>query len=94
MSDEKRILVTLDGSKRSKRTVDYLCSFNPFKTRLVTLFNITTPVPEAYYDLTHNAFSKIAVSQVKAWEMGQKIIMTEFLKEARQKIYDLADSMI
>jgi len=86
MSDQKRILVTLDGSKRSKRTIDYLCSFNPFKTRQITLFNITTPVPEAYYDLTHNSFSKIAVSQVKAWEMGQKTIMTEFLKEARQKM--------
>ena len=84
MSDEKRILVTLDGSKRSKRTVDYLCGFNPFKTRQITLFNITTPVPEAYYDLTQNSFSKIAASQVKAWEMGQKTIMTEFLKEARQ----------
>ena len=86
MSDEKRILVTLDGSKRSKRTVDYLCSFTPFKTRQVTLFNITTPVPEAYYDLNQNSFGKIAVSQVKAWEMGQKTIMTEFLKEARQKM--------
>ena len=86
MSDEKRILVTLDGSKRSKRTVDYLCSFTPFKTRQVTLFNITTPVPEAYYDLSQNSFGKIAVSQVKAWEMGQKTIMTEFLKEARQKM--------
>ncbi|MDD4272991.1 MAG: universal stress protein [Desulfobacter postgatei] len=86
MSDEKRILVTLDGSKRSKRTVDYLCSFTPFKTRQVTLFNITTPVPEAYYDLNQNSFGKIAVSQVKAWEMGQKTIMTEFLKETRQKM--------
>ncbi|MGD9687410.1 MAG: universal stress protein, partial [Desulfobacter sp.] len=62
MSDEKRILVTLDGSKRSKRTIDYLCSFTPFKTRQVTLFNITTPVPEAYYDLNQNSFGKIAVS--------------------------------
>lgn len=86
MSDEKKILVTLDGSKRAKRTVDYLCSFKPFRNRQVTLFNITTPVPEAYYDLTRNSFSKIAVSQVKLWEMGQKTIMTEFLKETRQKM--------
>lgn len=86
MPDEKKILVTLDGSKRAQRTVDYLCRFKPFKTRQVTLFNITTPVPEAYYDLTRDSFSKIAVSQVKAWEMGQKTIMTEFLKEARRKM--------
>ncbi len=86
MSDEKKILVTLDGSKRAARTVDYLCSFKPFRNRQVTLFNITTPVPEAYYDLTRDSFSKIAVSQVKAWEMGQKKIMTQFLEEARQEM--------
>jgi|GEM_PF-695874 len=86
MSDPKKILVTLDGSKRSKRTVDYLCSFKPFRDREVTLFNITTPVPEAYYDLTRDSFSNISESQIKAWEMGQKTIITEFLKEARQKM--------
>ena len=86
MSNEKKILVTIDGSKRSKRTVDYLCSFKPFRDRKVTLFNITTPVPEAYYDLTRDSFSNISASQVKAWEMGQKTIITEFLKEARQNM--------
>ncbi|NWH06623.1 universal stress protein [Desulfobacter latus] len=86
MSDRKKILVTLDGSKRSERSVDYLCRFKPFRNRKVTLFNITTPVPEAYYDLTQDFFSKIAVPQVKAWEMAQKTIMTEFLEEARRKI--------
>ncbi|NWH06624.1 universal stress protein [Desulfobacter latus] len=86
MSEEKKILVTLDGSKRSGRTVDYLCRFKPFRDRKITLFNITTPVPEAYYDLIRDSFSKIAVSQVNAWEMGRKTIMTEFLKEARRKM--------
>lgn len=86
MSDKKKILVTLDGSKRSVRTIDYLCSFNPFKNRKITLFNITMPVPEAYYDLTGDSFRKIGVSQVKVWEMDQKKIMTEFLEEARRKM--------
>jgi len=86
MSDEKKILVTLDGSKRSGRTVDYLCRFKPFRNRKVTLFHITTPVPEAYYDLTPDSFSKIPVSRIKDWEMGQKTIITEFLKEARRKM--------
>ena len=86
MSDEKKILVTIDGSKRSKRTIDYICSFKPFRDRNITLLNITTPVPEAYYDLTRDAFSNISVGQVKAWEMGQRTIITEFLKEARQRM--------
>jgi nucleotide-binding universal stress UspA family protein len=86
MSDEKKILVTIDGSKRSKRTIDYICSFKPFRDRKITLLNITTPVPEAYYDLTRDSFSNISVAQVKAWEMGQKTIITEFLKEASQKM--------
>ena len=86
MSDGKKILVTIDGSKRSKRTIDYICSFKPFRDRTITLLNITTPVPEAYYDLTRDAFSSISAGQVKAWEMGQKTIITEFLKEARQRM--------
>jgi len=86
MSDEKKILVALDGSKRSGKTVDYLCKFKPFRDRKITLFNITTPVPEAYFDLIRDSFNKISVSQVKSWEMGQKTIMTEFLKEARRKM--------
>nr|WP_319494775.1 universal stress protein [uncultured Desulfobacter sp.] len=86
MSDEKKILVTIDGSKRSKRTIDYICSFKPFRDRNITLLHITTPVPEAYYDLTRDAFSNISAGQVKAWEMGQKTIITEFLKEARQRM--------
>ncbi len=88
MSDNKKILATLDGSKRSERTVDYLCRFKPFRNRKVTLFNITTPVPEAYYDLTQDFFNQMAVPQVKAWEIGQKTIMTDFLKEARRKMID------
>nr|WP_319396081.1 universal stress protein [uncultured Desulfobacter sp.] len=86
MSDEKKILVTIDGSKRSKRTIDYICNFKPFRDRNITLLNITTPVPEAYYDLTRDAFSNISAGQVKAWEMGQRTIITEFLKEARQRM--------
>ena len=86
MSNEKKILVTLDGSKRSKRSVNYLCNFKPFKDKKVTLFNITTPVPEAYYDLTRDSFSNVSESQIKAWEMGQKTIISKFLKEARQKM--------
>jgi nucleotide-binding universal stress UspA family protein len=86
VSDKKKILVALDGSKRSGKTVDYLCRFKPFRDKKIILFNITTPVPEVYFDLTQDAFNKISVSQVKSWEMGQKTVMTEFLKEARRKM--------
>ncbi len=86
MSEDKKILVTLDGSKRAERTIDYLCSFKPFKEKHLTLFNITTPVPETYYDLSRNAFSKVAVSQVKAWEMGQKKMMADFMENTRKAL--------
>ena len=88
MSEKKKILVTLDGSKRAERTIDYLCRFTPFKDRDLVLFNITTPIPEAYYDLSRDAFSKMAVSQVKAWEAGQKQMMNAFFKEARTRLVE------
>ncbi|WDP88544.1 MAG: universal stress protein [Desulfobacter sp.] len=86
MTTENKILVTLDGSERAKRTIDYLCRFKPLMKKQVVLFNISTPVPEAYYDLKKNPFSGSAVSRVKAWEMGQKKMIEGFMEGARMRL--------
>ncbi|MDD9301754.1 MAG: universal stress protein [Desulfobacter sp.] len=81
-----KILVTLDGSGRAVRTIDYLCNFEPLKSKQVVLFNVTTPVPESYYDLRNGPFSGPAISRVKAWEMGQKAEMEAFMADARMRL--------
>ncbi len=79
---ENKILVTLDGSARASRTIEYLRSFEPMKSKKLVLFSITTPVPESYYDLKNGSFGR-EVSWVKAWEMGQHAAMEAFLEDAR-----------
>lgn len=83
---ENKILVTLDGSERAARTIDYLCTFRPLMSKQVVLYNIGTPVPESYYDLKRNPFSGSAVSRVKAWEMGQKKMVADFMEDARIRL--------
>lgn len=82
---ENRILVTLDGSARAARTIEYLRNFTPFRSREVVLMNITTPVPETYYDLKNNSFGR-EMARVKAWEMGQQATMESFLQDARMQL--------
>ena len=82
---ENKLLVTLDGSGRAGRTIEYLCSFKPLRRREVVLLNIATPVPETYYDLKDGSFGR-EMSRVKAWEMGQKATMEAFLHDARMRL--------
>lgn len=86
MTTENKILVTLDGSERAKRTIDYMCRFKPLMKKQVVLYNISTPVPETYYDLNKNPFSGSAVSRVKAWEMGQNKLIEDFMADARVRL--------
>jgi len=86
MKQLEKILVTLDGSERAARTLDYLCRFKPLRSKQVVLFNISTPVPESYYDLKNTHFSGVAVSRVKAWEMGQKSMIASFMEDARMRL--------
>ena len=79
---ENKILVALDGSARASRTIEYIRSFEPIKSKNLVLFNITTPVPESYYDLRNKSFGR-SVSWAKAWEMGQHAAMEAFLEDAR-----------
>jgi nucleotide-binding universal stress UspA family protein len=81
-----KILVALDGSERAFRTIKYLCDFKPFLKRELVLHNIITRVPECYYDLKKEPFTKSVTSQVKAWELGYKAQMEEFMAKSRMML--------
>lgn len=78
-----KILVALDGSERAFRTIKYLCNFKPFLKKELVLHNVITRVPECYYDLKKEPFSNRVTSQVKAWEVGYKAKMDEFMAKSR-----------
>ena len=87
MSENKnKILVALDGSQRAFETIRYICRFVPFRRKEVVLHNIITKVPECYYDLKKEPFSYRVTSQVKAWELGYKAKIEEFMEKARMML--------
>ncbi|MCK5310594.1 MAG: universal stress protein, partial [Desulfobacteraceae bacterium] len=68
--NNNKILVAFDGSRKAFKTIKYLCSFKPFLNKQIVLYNVISSVPECYYDIKKAPFSKSAITQVKAWELG------------------------
>ena len=83
---ENKILVALDGSKRSLGTVQYLCSFKPFLKKEIVLHNIINKVPECYYDLKKEPSDYSANFRVKAWSLGYRAKMKAFMETSRTQL--------
>ena len=84
MSENKnKILVAIDGSKKSFKTIEYLCSFTPFLNKEIVLYNVISAVPDCYYDLKKEAFSGRTMSEVRAWELSHKNKIKNFMEKAR-----------
>lgn len=83
---ENKLLVALDGSAKSAKTIHHLCTFRPFREKELVLFNVMSKVPECYYDLKKEPFSYNVTSQVHAWEAGCRTLMDKFMNESRNKL--------
>ena len=83
---ENKLLVALDGSARSRETVDYLCQFSPFRDFEPVLFSVMSRVPESYYDLRSDDFNPAALSRVRVWENSRKALMDEFMDRSKNKL--------
>lgn len=81
-----KLLVALDGSGRSRETVQYLARFSPFRDFELVLYNVMSRVPESYYDLRSEEFKPAALSRVRVWENSRKALMEEFMTRCRNKL--------
>lgn len=82
-STQDRILVALDGSDRSMKTVEYLGAFKPFSNKEIVLFNVFSSVPDCYWDVNNEAFSRNAMAQARGWEHQRRSQMDEYMERAR-----------
>jgi nucleotide-binding universal stress UspA family protein len=85
---QKRLLLTVDGSKRSLQTVAYAGQEAALKGMKIVLFHVFNRVPEAYYDLEREPKSVKVVRQVRAWEAQQKANIRQFMDTARQMLLE------
>jgi nucleotide-binding universal stress UspA family protein len=81
-----KLLVALDGSARSRDTVQYVAKFTPFRSFDPVLLNVMSRVPESYYDLQSPDFNPAALSRVRVWENSRKALMDEHMSRARNKL--------
>jgi len=84
MTDQKNILVLVDGSERSMQTVQYVGKFLPSAGLHVVLFHVFDPVPECYWDLQTDPLSSQLYSLLKSWQQQKKKNIEDFAEKAKK----------
>jgi len=82
----KKLLVPLDGSKRSLKTVRYITRIEPFHACKIVLYHVFSGIPEYYWDLEKEPQKVKNFATVRAWEKEQKSNITAFMEKARRML--------
>lgn len=82
---DRRVLVPVDGSENSMKTVSYLADTLPPKGVEVVLFHIMTKVPESFWDLEKEPAYHYRIADVREWETQQAKAIEKFMKKASEK---------
>lgn len=85
-SINRRVLVTIDGSKRSFQTVDYITRTAPFRKMEINLYHVFSGIPESFWDLEREPSSVNVTSQVRAWESQQRKEIENHLAHCREML--------
>jgi nucleotide-binding universal stress UspA family protein len=84
----RKILVAVDGSDRSFKTVKYLTQIDPFRKAKLVLMHVFNGVPESYWDLEREPKSVKSVKYVRAWESEQRKMIQAYMAKARKTLLD------
>jgi nucleotide-binding universal stress UspA family protein len=82
-SEKKKLLVAVDGSKRSVETIRYLVQVPSFCRMEIHLFNVYAGVPESYWDLEREPSAMNNISQLHAWEYQNKALIEKHMAKCR-----------
>ena len=84
MTIQKKLLVLVDGSERTIKTVNYVKDFMPVdeNTRIV-LFHVFSGIPEEYRELEKDPTCVTVIDQLRNREMEEKRIIRAHLERAK-----------
>lgn len=82
--EEKKLLVTLDDSRRSMDTVRYLAEMPSFARMQLHLYHVFTSVPETYWDLEREPAAVKNVPALYAWETQHRTLIEKHLQTCRE----------
>lgn len=81
-----RVLVAIDGSKRSFQTVDYITQTAPFRKMEINLYHVFNSIPESYWDLEREPSSVNFTAEVRAWENQQRKDIEKHMDQCREML--------
>lgn len=79
----KKVLVAIDGSKRSIQTVKYIAGLQALMSAEIHLFNVLHHIPESHYDLAREPASINMMSSLISWEQNQRKQIEYHMKKCR-----------
>ncbi|MCP4117560.1 MAG: universal stress protein [Desulfobacteraceae bacterium] len=82
VNEQDKILVPVDGSERSMKTIRYIAGFAPFKNMKVVLFNVFHKIPEFYWDLTNTPMMNGRAVHMASWEQQNREIIDRFMEKS------------
>jgi nucleotide-binding universal stress UspA family protein len=82
--EAQKLLLPIDGSKRSFETVRHFAAMKPFQRHKVVLFHVFNGVPECYFDIAKEPKSIKTAIHVKAWEIEQRKNIEATMEKARR----------
>ena len=80
----QKVLVAIDGSKRSIQTVNYIAGLKALVNAEVHLFNVFHHIPESHYDLAREPASINMMSNMISWEQDQRRQIEHHMKKCRE----------
>lgn len=83
---KQKLLVLLDASERSLKTVDYISLVPPFREMRIVLFHVFTVVPDEFWDLQNQFHVNLAVKELRDWEDRKKYEAAVFMEKARETL--------
>jgi nucleotide-binding universal stress UspA family protein len=80
--EQEKILVPVDGSERSMKTIRYIAGFAPFCNMKVVLFNVFHKIPEYYWDLTNSPMMNGRAVHMASWEQQNRETIDRFMENS------------
>ena len=84
---QRKILVAVDGSEGALAAVRYVSKTPSFEDMRVVLFTVRGKIPEYYWDLTKEGSPAWRIKEVKAWEVGQKRTIEEYMEKTKKILW-------
>ncbi|MGO9018359.1 MAG: universal stress protein [Syntrophobacteraceae bacterium] len=87
-NSKNKVLLVVDGSYQSLETVNYLSQVLPPDNSEVVMLNITSKVPEVFWDLEKDPVWQQKVQTVRSWETQQEDKINGFMETAARFFSD------